>query len=83
MGGLFFRDAAPRNYRDWKLSDYTFYDTLAQHLIGNGVLCEPDSREPWFISAAHDQECLERTLAVFEEGVDATLRQLGHSAVQA
>jgi glutamate-1-semialdehyde 2,1-aminomutase len=83
MGGLFFRDTAPTNYRDWKLSDYTFYDTLAQHLIENGVLCEPDSREPWFISAAHDQACLERTLAVFEEGVDATLRQLGHSAVQA
>ena len=49
---------------------------LAQHLIGSGVLCEPDSREPWFISAAHDQACLERTLAVFEEGVDATLRHV-------
>jgi glutamate-1-semialdehyde 2,1-aminomutase len=79
MGGLFFRETAPRNYRDWKRSDYTFYDTLAQHLIGNGVVCEPDSREPWFVSAAHDGACLERTLAVFEAGVDLTARELARS----
>jgi len=76
MGGLFFRETPPRNYRDWKLSDYTFYDTLAQYLIDNGVVCEPDSREPWFVSAAHDEACLVETLAVFEQGVDATLKQL-------
>jgi glutamate-1-semialdehyde 2,1-aminomutase len=79
MGGLFFRETAPRNYRDWKRSDYTFYDTLAQHLIANGVVCEPDSREPWFISAAHDGGCLDETLAVFEEGVDVTARELARS----
>jgi glutamate-1-semialdehyde 2,1-aminomutase len=76
MGGLFFRETAPRNYRDWKKSDYTFYDTLARHLIANGVVCEPDSREPWFVSAAHDQACLRETLAVFEQAVDATQREL-------
>ncbi len=63
MSGLFFRDAPPKNYRDWKRSDYTFYDTLAQFLIENGVMCEPDSREPWFVSAAHDAACLATTLA--------------------
>lgn len=83
MGGLFFRETAPTNYRDWKLSDYTFYDTLARHLIDHGVLCEPDSREPWFISAAHDEACLERTLAVFEAGVETTLRELDPRAVEA
>jgi glutamate-1-semialdehyde 2,1-aminomutase len=79
MGGLFFRERAPRNYRDWKLSDYSFYDALAQHLIANGVICEPDSREPWFVSAAHDAACLEKTLVVFEEGVDATTLRLATS----
>ena len=24
------------------------------------MLCEPDSREPWFVSAAHDESCLTR-----------------------
>ncbi len=73
MGGLFFREAAPTNYRDWKQSDYRFYDALAANLIGRGVMCEPDSREPWFVSAAHDEQCLRKTLAVFEEAVDATI----------
>jgi glutamate-1-semialdehyde 2,1-aminomutase len=79
MGGLFFRQRAPANYRDWKRSDYTFYDTLAQHLIANGVMCEPDSREPWFVSAAHDEACLETTLSVFEEAVEATARELART----
>jgi glutamate-1-semialdehyde 2,1-aminomutase len=83
MGGLFFRETPPRNYRDWKLSDYTFYDTLAQHLIEHGVICEPDSREPWFISAAHDDSCLVKTLAVFEAGVDATVDELSRAKTTA
>jgi len=43
------------------------------------VLCEPDSREPWFISAAHDEACLEETLAAFEQAVDQTIETLGAS----
>ncbi len=73
MGGLFFNAKAPTNYRDWKTSDYSFYDALAANLIDRGVMCEPDSREPWFICAAHDQACLDHTLKAFEEAVDVTL----------
>jgi glutamate-1-semialdehyde 2,1-aminomutase len=79
MGGLFFAEKPPRNYRDWKTSDYTFYDTMAQHLHDEGVLCEPDSREPWFICEAHDDSCLQDTLAGFERAVDRTIEQLGRS----
>ena len=76
MSGLFFREEPPRNYRDWKRSDYSFYDTLAQFLIEGGILCEPDSREPWFVCEAHDEACLTKTLEVFEMGVDRTLETL-------
>jgi glutamate-1-semialdehyde 2,1-aminomutase len=76
MSGLFFAASPPRGYRDWKTSDYTFYDALAQELIDGGVLCEPDSREPWFISGAHDDACLAHTLATFETAVDTTLATL-------
>jgi glutamate-1-semialdehyde 2,1-aminomutase len=51
MSGLYFAHEPPRNYRAWKSSDYSFYDAMAQVLHDEGVLCEPDSREPWFISA--------------------------------
>lgn len=73
MGGLFFAEKAPATYRDWKSSDYTFYDAMAQHLHDEGVLCEPDSREPWFICEAHDDACLADTLAGFERAVDKTI----------
>jgi glutamate-1-semialdehyde 2,1-aminomutase len=74
MSGLYFAAQPPRNYRDWKGSDYSFYDAMAQVLHEEGVLCEPDSREPWFVCAAHDDACLADTLRGFEIAVDATLR---------
>ncbi|HEX4596204.1 MAG TPA: aminotransferase class III-fold pyridoxal phosphate-dependent enzyme [Burkholderiaceae bacterium] len=73
MLGLYFAAKPPRNYRDWKSSDYAFYDAMAQVLHDEGVLCEPDSREPWFVSAAHDESCLADTLRGFTIAVDATL----------
>ncbi|MGF1609231.1 MAG: aspartate aminotransferase family protein [Kiloniellales bacterium] len=77
MSGLFFAPEAPKNYRDWKSSDYTFYDAMARVLHDLGVLCEPDSREPWFICEAHDAACLKKTLDGFTIAVDETLDQLG------
>ena len=77
MGGLFFSEMPPTNYRDWKDSDYSFYDTMAAVLHDLGVLCEPDSREPWFVSAAHDDACLAETLEAFEQAVDRTIETLG------
>jgi glutamate-1-semialdehyde 2,1-aminomutase len=74
MSGLYFAAQPPRNYRDWKGSDYTFYDAAAKVLLDERVLCEPDSREPWFISAAHDDSCLSDTLRGFEIAIDTTLR---------
>jgi glutamate-1-semialdehyde 2,1-aminomutase len=74
MGGLFFNEKAPGNYRDWLDSDYRFYDTMAPELHDLGVLCEPDSREPWFICESHAADTsLEDTLAAFEQAVDTTL----------
>jgi glutamate-1-semialdehyde 2,1-aminomutase len=77
MSGLYFAQNPPRNYRAWKSSDYSFYDAMAQILHDEGVLCEPDSREPWFVSAAHDAQALSDTLKGFEIAVDTTLRAGG------
>lgn len=76
MGGLFFNATTPVNYRDWLNSDYTFYDTMAPELHELGVLCEPDSREPWFICEAHAKDdSLAQTLAAFEKAVDITMEK--------
>ncbi len=83
MSGLYFAADPPRNYRAWKSSDYGFYDAMAQVLHDEGVLCEPDSREPWFVSAAHDDSCLVDTMRGFEVAVDATLRSRAADKVRA
>ena len=80
MSGLFFSAESPTNYRDWKNSDYTFYDTMAPALHDLGIICEPDSREPWFIAEAHDDGCLKDTLGSFEMAVDLTIENLGQRA---
>jgi len=77
MGGLFFKQNPPNNYRDWLDSDYTFYDAMASELHELGILCEPDSREPWFICEAHAaDDSLARTLQAFEQAVDVTLQKI-------
>ncbi|MGH8267478.1 MAG: glutamate-1-semialdehyde 2,1-aminomutase, partial [Steroidobacteraceae bacterium] len=52
------------------------YDAMARALPDYGLLPEPDSREPWFVSAAHDDSCLGDTLAAFEVAIDRTLSAL-------
>ena len=76
MFGLFFAPQPPSDYRDWKRSDYSFYDKMAHHLHDLGIICEPDSREPWFMCEAHDQNCLTDTLRAVETAVDLTLDQV-------
>ena len=74
--GLFFANKAPENYREWLNSDYDFYDTLAPELHEQGVLIEPDSREPWFLCESHNVECFDETLDKFERAVDITLSKI-------
>jgi glutamate-1-semialdehyde 2,1-aminomutase len=76
MSGLFFSETPPTNYRDWASTDYSLYDALAPRLHDRGILCEPDSREPWFVCEAHDDECLAHTLDGFERALDETLNAL-------
>ena len=81
MGGLFFSPSPPHHYRDWLHSDYTFYDAMAEELHDLGVLCEPDSREPWFACEAHAaDDSLQVTLKAFEQAVDSTMDKLDRKA---
>src|SRR5580658_3556454 len=82
MTGLYFAQNPPRTYRDWKGSDYTFYDAVAKVLHDELVLCEPASREPWFVSAAHDESCLKDTLRGFEVAIDTTLHSVQAAATR-
>ena len=53
MFGVHFLSSVPQNYRDWRRGDNELYQRFAFNLIENGIMLEPDSREPWFICEAH------------------------------
>jgi glutamate-1-semialdehyde 2,1-aminomutase len=53
MFGVHFGSVVPQNYRDWKRTNSDLYTAFAHNLIENGLMLEPDSREPWFICEAH------------------------------
>ena len=53
MFGIHFSDIVPSNYRDWKQTNSSLYTSFAMNLIKNGIMLEPDSREPWFICESH------------------------------
>jgi len=76
LQGLFFAERPPSNYREWVGSDYEFYDALAPELHEQGILVEPDSREPWFMCESHNVGCLDETLYKFERALDITLDRL-------
>jgi glutamate-1-semialdehyde 2,1-aminomutase len=78
--GMFFAERAPNNYREWVHSDYEFYDTLAPELHNQGILVEPDSREPWFLCESHSKGCLDDTLQKFETAVDITMEKMSSAA---
>jgi len=71
MFGVHFGSVVPANYRDWKKTNSDLYTRFAMNLIENGLMLEPDSREPWFICEAHQSIDLEWLREVAERSMAA------------
>jgi len=71
MFGVHFGKEVPLNYRDWKKTNSDLYTVFAHNLIKNGVMLEPDSREPWFICEAHQSV----DLAWLEEVAERSMQE--------
>lgn len=69
--GLVLAEEAPTDYRGWAQTDHVLYDEIAVGMRRHGAMPEPDSREPWFLCAAHDAADEARVLEAF----DASLRE--------
>ncbi len=70
---VWFDEKAPTEYRDWKTSDHSLYDTVVAGLIERGVMPEPDSREPWFMCSAISDQDIAETATAFEDSLRETL----------
>lgn len=70
---IWFSEEAPREFRDWKQSDHSFYDAVAAGLIERGVMPEPESREPWFMCEALSDDDIAITAKALHESVREAL----------
>jgi glutamate-1-semialdehyde 2,1-aminomutase len=66
---LFFRDSPPANFQEAKECDRDAFGRFFHRMRDAGVLLPPSQFEAWFISAAHDDEAIDATLAAASEAV--------------
>ena len=75
MFGVHFGNEVPQNYRDWKKTNSDLYTEFAHNLISNGLMLEPDSREPWFICEAHKSVDLDWLETVADKSMSDALNR--------
>ena len=63
MATLFMNDGPVRNFDDAQASDTERYGALFRHLLASGVYVAPSQFECMFVSLAHGDEEIERTIA--------------------
>jgi glutamate-1-semialdehyde 2,1-aminomutase len=71
MFGIMLTKDEVWEFRDVRRHNAALYEAIAVELIARGVMPDPDGREPWFLSAAHEDAVIDETLTIFAEAVDA------------
>ena len=66
---LFFTPAAPANYADAKLADTQRFAAFFRGMLRRGVCLPPSQFEAWFVSAAHSDAHIARTIAACRESL--------------
>ena len=59
---LFCADAAPRNFDEVQAADTEHYGALFRHLLEHGIYVAPSQFEAMFVSLAHTDEDVDRTV---------------------
>ena len=62
----FFRERAPRNYAEAQQCDTDAFGRFHRAMLERGVLGPPSQFETWFVSLAHTEDDIARTVAVAE-----------------
>jgi glutamate-1-semialdehyde 2,1-aminomutase len=67
MLGLFFKRGPVRNFEEAKGSDLNRFSEYYQGMLRQGIYLAPSQFEVMFVSAAHDEQSIDRTVAAAEE----------------
>ena len=69
---LFFRHATPANYAEAATSDTARFARFHRALLDRGVMLPPSQFEAWFVSLAHDEALIDRTVEAVGEALEAS-----------
>jgi glutamate-1-semialdehyde 2,1-aminomutase len=61
---VFFTDKPVKNLNDASSADHDRFAKFFTHMLRNGIHLPPSGYEAWFVSAAHDQLVIEKTVDV-------------------
>jgi glutamate-1-semialdehyde 2,1-aminomutase len=67
MATLFMTDAPVRNFDDAQRCDTERYAALFRHLLARGIYIAPSQFEAMFISLAHGDDEIDRTIEAIAE----------------
>jgi glutamate-1-semialdehyde 2,1-aminomutase len=67
MLGLYFSDGKVDHYADAKKSDLDRFSAYYQGMLAEGIYLAPSQFEALFVSAAHDTEAIDQTIAAAEK----------------
>ena len=70
---LFFSEAPVRDFAAALSCDTVAHASFCRAMLERGIYPPPSQFEAWFVSLAHDEESIERTLAAAEEALEEAL----------
>lgn len=71
---IFFVDSDVRDYDQARTQDTAAYARFFHAMLDHGVSLPPSAYEAWFVSAAHDEDSLERIAAALPAAAEAAAR---------
>ena len=71
MFALFFSDSPVENFDEAVAGDADSFKALFHHALGHGVYLAPSAFETCFVSTAHDEAAVTRTMEVLTTGIRA------------
>ncbi len=77
MMGLFFTDREVHDFSDAKTSDLVLFSAYYRGMLGQGIYLAPSQFEAGFMSAAHSDEDIERTITAAENVLCAVTGRQG------
>ncbi|HUL16790.1 MAG TPA: glutamate-1-semialdehyde 2,1-aminomutase [Terriglobales bacterium] len=78
LATLFFIDQPVRNYQDAKRSDTKRFARYFREMLDRGIFLAPSQFEAAFVSAAHTERDVDRTLEAARESLEAVAAEANH-----